>query len=79
MPGKVRERPGLKPGDTVRYALHESRAEIERAERAGAGDPFLIFTEWAGKADEAAYAGSPTRSAPPSRRPFRRQWPSSSR
>lgn len=55
IPRQVRERLGLKPGDTVRYVIRESRVEIERVDHIGDEDPFISFSEWAGEADEEAY------------------------
>ena len=56
IPRKVRESLGLKPGDTVRYIIRDNRVEIERVDHVGDEDPFTTFSEWAGAADEEAYA-----------------------
>lgn len=57
IPKAVRDRLGLKPGDLLRYRLEEGRIVIERAAREAEDDPFAVFTEWAGAADEEAYRG----------------------
>jgi antitoxin PrlF len=55
IPREVRERLGLKPGDSVRYALTESGVQIAKAGKSQQDDPFAIFTEWSSEADEKAY------------------------
>ncbi len=55
IPRKIRERLGLKPGDRVRYSSTTKGIVIEKAERQAEDDPFAIFTEWSGRADEKAY------------------------
>jgi antitoxin PrlF len=55
IPNAVRERLGLKPGDTLRYRLVEAGVLIDKAP-AEADDPFAAFSEWSGAADEKAYA-----------------------
>lgn len=55
IPREVRERLGLKPGDRVRYAVTASGVQIAKAERSAQDDPFAVFTEWSGEADEKAY------------------------
>jgi antitoxin PrlF len=52
IPKAIRERLGLKPGDTIRYRLEGGVVAIERA---SADDPFAAFTEWASEADEKAF------------------------
>ena len=54
IPREIRERLGLKPGDTIRYEITSKGVEIQRADMA-VDDPFAIFTEWASEADEEAY------------------------
>jgi antitoxin PrlF len=55
IPHAVREKLGLKPGDTLRYRLVEAGVLIDKAP-AVADDPFAAFSEWSGAADEKAYA-----------------------
>jgi AbrB family looped-hinge helix DNA binding protein len=55
IPREVREALRLKPGDRVRYSYSAKRATIEKAERQADDDPFAVFTEWSGEADEKAY------------------------
>ena len=52
----VRERLGLKPGDTLRYRLTEEGVLIDKAPRE-VDDPFAAFSEWSGSSDEKAYGG----------------------
>jgi antitoxin PrlF len=55
IPREVRERLGIKPGDRLRYEMTVEGVKIRKAERAAEDDPFAVFTEWAGEADEKAY------------------------
>ncbi|MFZ5616100.1 MAG: AbrB/MazE/SpoVT family DNA-binding domain-containing protein [Pseudomonadota bacterium] len=55
IPKAVREKLGLKPGDSLRYRFEGNRVMIERAAPEAEDDPFAVFTEWAGEADEKAY------------------------
>jgi hypothetical protein len=45
----VRDRLGLKPGDTLRYRLTDAGVLLGKA----------AFTEWSGEADEKAYGDRP--------------------
>ena len=54
VPREIRDRLGLKPGDTVRYRITEAGVVIEKAERLE-DDPFTAFTEWADELDERAF------------------------
>lgn len=56
LPRAVRERLGLKPGDTVAYRLEEDAVVIERVQPAEQDDPFASFSEWTSPEDDAAYA-----------------------
>ena len=56
IPSDIRERLGLKPGDMLRYRVIESGVLIEKAPLVPADDPFAEFDEWAGSADEKAFA-----------------------
>lgn len=56
LPREVRERLGVKPGDRLRYVLDDAGVRIERTAPNEEDDPFATFTEWAGEADEEAYA-----------------------
>lgn len=62
IPHAIRERLGLRPGDTVRYVVREGEVVLERATAEGGAsagiedDPFTAFVEWGREADERAYA-----------------------
>jgi antitoxin PrlF len=55
----VRDRLGLKPGDTLRYRLTDAGALLGKAAANETDDPFAAFTEWSGEADEKAYGDRP--------------------
>jgi len=55
IPREVRERLGLKPGDTLRYRVTEDGVLLDKAAANEADDPFAAFSEWSSKADEKAY------------------------
>ena len=55
VPREVRERLGLKPGDTLRYTITGEGVVIDKASDAEREDPFATFQEWASEADERAY------------------------
>jgi len=57
IPRAVRERLGLKTGDTLRYRVTAAGILLDKAPSSDADDPFAAFPEWAGEADEKAYAG----------------------
>lgn len=57
IPRKVRQHLGLKPGDRVRFAVTPDGVIISKADDHSGDDPFAVFTEWAGAADEEAYGG----------------------
>lgn len=57
VPKEVRERLGLKPGDTVRYRLTEEGVLLEKARPESEEDPFATFVEWSTAEDDQAYAG----------------------
>lgn len=57
LPAQVRRALGVGPGDTLRYRITPDGVLIDKAPAAEADDPFATFSEWAGEADEAAYAG----------------------
>jgi AbrB family looped-hinge helix DNA binding protein len=54
IPREVRERLGLKAGDTLRYRVTDNGILLDKA-RVSDDDPFASFSEWAGEADEKAY------------------------
>ena len=56
LPHAVRQRLGIRPGDTLRYRLTVDGVLIDRAPANEADDPFASFSEWSGAADEKAYA-----------------------
>jgi antitoxin PrlF len=56
LPRAVRDRLGIKPGDTLRYRITEAGVLLDKAAPNEADDPFAAFSEWSGAADEAAYA-----------------------
>lgn len=55
IPKAVREKLGLKPGDLVRYRIEGGRVVLERATPEVEDDPFAVFTEWGGEADDEAF------------------------
>jgi antitoxin PrlF len=55
IPRKVRERLGLKPGDTLRYRLTDKGVLLDKAPANEGDDPFATFSEWSNAADEKAY------------------------
>jgi antitoxin PrlF len=55
IPREVRQRLGIRPGDTLRYRLTESGVLLEKAPSVE-DDPFASFSEWSSEADEKAYA-----------------------
>jgi antitoxin PrlF len=55
IPREVRERLNLKPGDKLRYAMTSNGVLIEKSVIVE-DDPFAVFTEWAGEADEKAFS-----------------------
>lgn len=58
LPQAVREHLGVGPGDAIAYELREGCVVVRPVPRhpERSDDPFAVFTEWAGPADEAAYA-----------------------
>jgi hypothetical protein len=52
----VRELLGLKAGDTLCYRLTDDGVLLDKATSGEGDDPFAAFSEWAGEADEKAYA-----------------------
>jgi antitoxin PrlF len=55
IPREVRERLGLKPGDTLRYRVTEDGVLLDKTAANEADDPFAAFSEWSSEADEKAY------------------------
>jgi antitoxin PrlF len=55
IPREVRERLGLKPGDTLRYRLTDAGIVLDKAPASEGDDPFAAFSEWSSEADEKAY------------------------
>lgn len=55
IPREVRERLGIVPGDRLRYEMTPEGVNIRKAGRTAEDDPFAVFTEWSGEADEKAY------------------------
>lgn len=54
IPKVIRERLELKPGDTIRYKLDGNAVRIEHA-ASDTTEPFAVFGEWFGAADETAF------------------------
>jgi antitoxin PrlF len=54
LPREIRERLGVRPGDTLRYRPTEDGVLLDKAP-ADADDPFATFSEWSSDADEKAY------------------------
>jgi antitoxin PrlF len=55
IPREIRDKLGLKPGDTLRYRLTEQGVLLDKAAANEAEDPFAAFSEWSSEADEKAY------------------------
>lgn len=58
VPGEVRDRLGLRPGDTIHYVITPSGVVLmadDEADGADWGDPFICFNEWASPEDEEAF------------------------
>lgn len=56
IPREVRDRLGLKPGDTLRYRFGKDGILLDKVPAGDIDDPFAAFSEWSGEADERAYA-----------------------
>lgn len=54
LPRAVREKLGIKPGDTLRYRLTDEGVLVDKMP-AETDDPFTAFSEWSSAADEKAY------------------------
>lgn len=54
LPRAVREKLGIKPGDTLRYRLTDEGVLVDKMP-AETDDPFAAFSEWWSAADEKAY------------------------
>jgi antitoxin PrlF len=55
IPKVIREKLGLRPGDTVRFKLRpKGGVTIDKAPT-GDGDPFVTFDEWASEEDEKLF------------------------
>lgn len=61
VPQPVRRALDLKAGDELAYTIEDQRVIVTKAQRSVAAprreqdDPFVLFDEWAGEADERAY------------------------
>jgi antitoxin PrlF len=54
LPREIRDKLGIKPGDTLRYRLTEQGVLLDKAP-SDTDDPFATFSEWSSDADEKAY------------------------
>ena len=54
LPREIRERLGIKPGDTLRYVMTDKGVLLDKAPL-DTDDPFATFSEWSSDADEKAY------------------------
>jgi antitoxin PrlF len=54
VPREIRERLGLRPGDTVRYRVTKAGVVIDKRPETE-DDPFVEFIEWASAEDEEAF------------------------
>ena len=57
IPQAVRTALRLKEGDLLAYAIEGGMVVLTRSAPSPGDDPFVTFSEWAGEADVAAYAG----------------------
>jgi AbrB family looped-hinge helix DNA binding protein len=60
LPKEVREKLGVRPGDTIRYRQTDQGIIVEKLEElyvgdADWGDPFAAFTEWASPEEDEAW------------------------
>ena len=59
LPKEVRDKLGVRPGDTLRYRDTKHGVIVEKLERLAEGedwgDPFASFTEWATPEEEEAW------------------------
>ena len=55
IPKVIREKLGVGAGDTILFEERDGEIVIRAVRREPADDPFAVFTEWAGEADERAY------------------------
>ena len=56
VPRAIRERLGLRPGDTLRYRVTRNGVVIDKRPEPE-GNPFVEFVEWSGAEDEEAFKG----------------------
>jgi antitoxin PrlF len=56
VPRAVGKRLNLRPGDYVHFILEPKAVRLFKAPAQDANNPFALFSEWASKADEEAYA-----------------------
>jgi antitoxin PrlF len=56
IPKPIREKLGVGAGDAILFEERDGEIVIRAARRGPTDDPFAVFTEWAGDADERAYA-----------------------
>ena len=54
VPREIRQRLGLRPGDTLRYRITKAGVVIDKRPETE-DDPFVEFVEWAGPEDEEAF------------------------
>ena len=54
IPGAIRDKLGLKPGDHLRYSITEQGIFIEKS-KLPEEDPFAVFSEWSSEADDKAF------------------------
>ena len=57
IPREIRQRLGLKAGDTLRYRVTAEGVLLDKAPANETDDPFATFSEWSNEADEKAYGG----------------------
>ncbi len=57
IPKPVRDRLGVGPGDVVAFEIRDGEVVLRPLRRAPGHDPFAVFHEWSGEADEDAYRG----------------------
>jgi len=55
IPREVRQRLGLKAGDTLRYRVTDQGVLLDKAPANQPDDPFATFSEWSNEIDEKAY------------------------
>ena len=55
IPKPIRDRLGVGPGDVIVFEIRDGEVVLRPLRRTARDDPFAVFHEWSGAADEDAY------------------------